>query len=69
MKLKTELYTTQKERLPEKGQHLIGQINDEQIVVYQAFNPKISRFAVEKQKFGGGHYSFERMSWIKPNFL
>lgn len=69
MKLRTELYISQKERLPEKGKHIIGQINNDQIVVYQAFNPKISQYAVEHQRFGGSHYSFERMSWIKPNFL
>ena len=42
---------------------------DDRIVVYQAFNPKISSYAVENQRFGGSHYNFERMSWIKPNFL
>lgn len=69
MKLRTEFFPEQKERLPKKGQHIIGQTRDGQIVVYQAFNPKISQYAVENQKFGGSHYSFERMSWIKPNFL
>jgi hypothetical protein len=69
MKIRTELYIKQEEKLPKKGQHIIGQINDGQIVVYQAFNPKISQYAVQNQKFGGSHYSFERMSWIKPNFL
>ena len=69
MNLKTVLYTDQIERLPKTGKHIIGQIKDEQIVVYQAFNPKIAQYAVTHQKFGGSHYSFERMSWIKPNFL
>lgn len=69
MKLRTELYTKQEERLPKKGKHIIGQIAEDQIVVYQAFNPKISQFAVKNRKFGGSHYNFERMSWIKPNFL
>jgi len=69
MELKTELYTRQLERLPKNGQFVVGQTADEQIVVYQAFNPKIAQYAVAHQKFGGSHYSFERMSWIKPNFL
>jgi Domain of unknown function (DUF4291) len=39
------------------------------VCVYQAFNPQIAAYAVQHQKFGGSAYSFERMSWIKPNFL
>ena len=39
------------------------------IVVYQAYNHQIADFAVEHQCFGGSHYSYNRMSWIKPNFL
>ena len=69
MKLITELYTEQIERLPKTGEHIIGQVQDDQIVVYQAFNTKIAEYAVENQRFGGSHYNFERMSWIKPNFL
>jgi hypothetical protein len=69
MELITELYQAQAARLPKSGQHIIGQVQDEQIVVYQAFNPKIAEYAVKHRKFGGSHYSFERMSWIKPNFL
>jgi hypothetical protein len=69
MKLRTEPYKKQEERLPKNGQQIVGQINDGQIVVYQAFNSKIARYAIENQRFGGSYYSFERMSWIKPNFL
>jgi hypothetical protein len=69
MKLRSEFYTKQTAKLPKKGQQIIGQLRDDQIVVYQAFNPNISQYAVKNQKFGGSHYSFERMSWIKPNFL
>ena len=43
--------------------------NEDSLIVYQAFNSKIADYAVENQKFGGINYSFDRMSWIKPNFL
>jgi hypothetical protein len=69
MNLQTELYSQQIERLPKSGENVIGQIQNGQIIVYQAFNPKISNYAVKNQRFGGGAYNFERMSWIKPNFL
>lgn len=69
MKFRTTLYAEQEKRLPQTGKHIIGQVNDDQIVVYQAFNLKIAEYAVKNQRFGGSHYSFERMSWIKPNFL
>jgi len=37
--------------------------------VYQAYKPEIANFAVRNGFFGGAKFSFERMSWIKPNFL
>lgn len=67
--MKLEKYTEQIKRLPKDGKQIIGSIEGENIIVYQAFNPNISQFAVENQKFGGAHYSFNRMSWIKPGFL
>ncbi|HLP12278.1 MAG TPA: DUF4291 domain-containing protein [Flavobacteriales bacterium] len=67
--MKLEKYTEQIKRLPVSGKQIIGRIEGENIIVYQAFNPNISRYAVENQKFGGEHYSFNRMSWIKPGFL
>lgn len=69
MKLITELYINQKERLPLDGQKIIGQYNHDSIIVYQAFNPLIADYAIKNQTFGGQNYSFQRMSWIKPNFL
>ena len=39
------------------------------VVVYQAFNPEIAQYAVQNQHFGGPAYNFNRMSWIKTNFL
>jgi hypothetical protein len=67
--MKIEKYLGQKERLPKSGKQIIGQSENGNIIVYQAFNPKIANYAVENQCFGGVDYSFSRMSWIKPNFL
>ncbi|GAB3501874.1 DUF4291 domain-containing protein [Emticicia fontis] len=67
--MKTESYIQQLKRLPEEGKYIIGQKVENNIVVYQAFNPNIARYAIAHQKFGGEHYSFNRMSWIKPGFL
>ena len=67
--MKTEKYTEQIKRLPKTGQQIIGSIQGDNIIVYQAFNPQISDYAVSNQQFGGPAYSFNRMSWIKPGFL
>lgn len=63
-----ELYSAQSSTWPKVGRHILAHFDDESIVVYQAYNPTIGRFAVEHGKFGGS-FSFSRMSWIKPNFL
>jgi len=67
--MNTEKYIEQKKKLPEEGNHTIGRIEQDSIILYQAFNSQISQYAVSNQKFGGPHYSFNRMSWIKPGFL
>ena len=67
--MKTEKYIEQKKRLPEEGNHIIGRIEQDNIILYQAFNSQITQYAVGNQKFGGPNYSFNRMSWIKPGFL
>lgn len=67
--MRTEKYTEQKTRLPKSGRNIIGCREDENIIVYQAFNPPIADYAVTNQQFGGPAYSFSRMSWIKPGFL
>jgi hypothetical protein len=69
MNLKTIPYPDYEEKLPQEGQHILAQCSEENIIVYQAFNPRIAKYAVANQKFGGEHYRFTRMSWIKPNFL
>ncbi|WP_225976323.1 DUF4291 domain-containing protein [Mucilaginibacter ginsenosidivorax] len=65
----TELYQDSIQRLPKTGQHLLGHQTEDLIIVYQAYNHNIADFAVENQFLGGNHYSYSRMSWIKPNFL
>lgn len=69
MKLRTIKYSSYEQELPQSGQHIIGQLRNENIIVYHAFNPNITKWAIENQKFGGSFYKFSRMSWIKPNFL
>lgn len=69
MKLKTTLYQQYEKDLPQQGMHVVAQYSENTVIVYQAFNPKIAAYAVEHQRFGGEHYRFTRMSWIKPNFL
>jgi len=55
--------------LPQDGRHLLAQTNGQEVIVYQAFNNCIADYAITNQSFGGNCYSFNRMSWIKPNFL
>ena len=69
MKLKTENYLAQSARWPDSGRHILASYDDETIVVYQAYRPAIATWAIEHQRFGGAHFSYQRMSWIKPNFL
>jgi hypothetical protein len=69
MRIATESYETQRSRWPTSGRHILAQYDDKTIVVYQAYQPAIAEFAVTHQRFGGHSFSFERMSWVKPNFL
>jgi putative NIF3 family GTP cyclohydrolase 1 type 2 len=69
MTITTELYNNSIKRLPRQGQHVIAYHDNNDIVVYQAYNHAIADFAIENQQLGGTHYSYNRMSWIKPNFL
>jgi hypothetical protein len=65
----TEPYLAQQEHLPAAGKHIIAQHDASHVWVYQAYQPAIAAFAVRHRVFGGEAYSFNRMSWIKPNFL
>lgn len=67
--LPTAPYHEQCARWPAQGEHVLAHHDARSIVVYQAFRESTGRHAIEHQRFGGPDYSFERMSWIKPNFL
>lgn len=69
MNLPTIPYDRYEEGLPQAGNWILGHRTGSGMVVYQAFNHQIADHAVEHQCFGGPHYSFSRMTWIKPNFL
>lgn len=68
MALVTEPYSEQVRVWPEEGRHILAQFDKDTIVLYQAYNPAIGRFAVEHGEFGG-EFIYSRMSWVKPNFL
>ncbi len=65
----TEPYLIQKARWPQTGKHILAQFDDNSIIVYQAYRATIGHFAARNGYFGGNHFSLERMTWIKPNFL
>lgn len=69
MKLQTEPHVIQRARWPDEGQHILAHHDDQSVVVYQAYRPSIARYAIGHGRFGGPDFSFNRMSWIKPNFL
>jgi len=69
MKIETESYLQSLDNLPKQGQRIVAHQKDDCLVVYQAYNHQIADFALKNQCFGGSHYSYNRMSWIKPNFL
>ncbi len=66
--LRLRAYIDQKEDWPASGRAMLAQFDDQTVVVYQAFNRAIARYAVENQRFGAG-FDLDRMSWIKPGFL
>jgi hypothetical protein len=68
MHLRTDAYRSQTARWPPTGRHILAQYDAVSVVVYQAYAPAIGRFAAEHGWFGGS-FGYERMSWIKPNFL
>lgn len=63
-----ERYMEQVKWWPATGQQILAQFDDNVVVVYQAFSEDIAEFAVQHGYFGG-NFRFNRMSWIKPNFL
>lgn len=69
MNISTQLYKIYIEHLPKNGRHILAHQTTDQIVFYQAYNHNIADYAVKNQHLGGPDYSYNRMSWIKPNFL
>jgi hypothetical protein len=69
MPLAVANYLSQRSFWPDEGKHILAQFDAESVVVYQAFRPGIAHYAVANGHFGGSKFSFNRMSWIKPNFL
>lgn len=67
--LELQAYTTQASRWPEAGSHVLAHYDDATIVVYQAYRRAIAEWAIAHQRLGGPDFSFNRMTWIKPNFL
>lgn len=63
-----ENFVDQQNRLPENGRHILAHHDDDSIIVYQAYRPNIGMFAASNGYFGG-QFSFDRMTWIKTNFL
>lgn len=69
MNLPTELFLTQQKCWPQSGRHILAQYDEDYIVVYQAFMPKIGQNAARNGRHLGDNFLLSRMSWIKPNFL
>jgi hypothetical protein len=69
MKITTEYYPESTRQTPSHGQHILAHQQGSQLVVYQAYKASIAAYAVAHQQLGGSEYSYNRMSWIKPNFL
>lgn len=69
MNILTEPYPLSLRQLPQQGKHIIAHQTADEIVVYQAYNPAIASYATANQVLGGASFSYNRMSWIKPNFL
>lgn len=69
MKLQTTTYSSYINNVPADGQVILAQQTENSIVVYQAYNHAIADYAVKNKQFGGNAFSYNRMSWIKPNFL
>jgi hypothetical protein len=69
MNIVTELYQSSANRLPKTGKYILASQTEHDLIVYQAYKPAIADYAVKHQILGGPDFSYQRMSWIKPNFL
>lgn len=61
-------YNSHIKKLPLIGKHIVGTFDQQSIIVYQGFNKSIAQFAL-KNGFFGGPFNYDRLSWIKPNFM
>ncbi len=68
-RIRLEKYQDYESRIPKNGTNIIAYQTDEHIVLYQAYKNSIAKYAVENQKLGGTSFSYDRMSWLKPNYL
>ena len=64
-----ELHSLQSRCWPAEGEHVLAHFDNDTIVVYQAYRESTGRHAIARGQLGGPDFSFNRMSWIKPNFL
>lgn len=64
-----ERYSEYVKAVPQEGKHILAHSNENEVVVYQAYRKQIADYAFKHQHLGGHYYSYNRMSWIKPNFL
>jgi hypothetical protein len=69
LKLATKPHVEQRLLWPSEGEHVLAHHDADTIVVYQAYRNSTGAHAIEHGQLGGPDFSFNRMSWIKPNFL
>ncbi|CAF1389617.1 unnamed protein product, partial [Adineta ricciae] len=71
----TELYVDAQRRWPSRrsrpgGKWILASFDDESVIVYQAYNDDIAKYACENGRFAGClTYNEKRMTWIKTSFL
>lgn len=68
-RLRLKPYLAQSGNWPKQGRMILAQYDEQTVVVYQAFKQKMGAYAVKHGKLGGDHFSFNRTSWIKTNFM
>ena len=65
----TDYWFRQYLQLPDKGNHILAQYDDENIIMYQAFRSDISNAITMNKNFLIPGFHLNRTSWIKPSFL
>lgn len=67
--LPTQNHQIQAASWPSSGKHILAHYDETSVVVYQAYRLSTGGYAIEHGRLGGPDFSFNRMSWIKSNFL